>query len=268
MNEEQIKKIIEKNLPALQNQRGKNLKYKIIKNRILDVETPFNFMEYTGPTEITFNVSPRRFPNLLVKVFVEIPQMTNLPNFLKDDLIHVFLEFEDELNTQMLYEFGDKSTTQELIELKHKQTQKKKEGKRLHLYDKLDLLEAEENVKKSISLDATSNISMNNNKEDEKEFIKQKKGYGILDNTPENENKLRDSGWGHEKIEISFEDWVAVMQGKALGIHDGESTHFITVDKTAPVDASFWEKMFLNKSKEFDNLYNEVSKFLKNSKSS
>lgn len=58
------------------------------------------------------------------------------------------------------------------------------------------------------------------------------------------------------------------MQGKALGIHDGEYTHFITVDKTAPVDASFWEKMFLNKSKEFDNLYNEVSKFLKNSKSS
>lgn len=268
MNEEQIKKIIEKNLPTLRGQRRKKLKYKITKNRIIDVKTPFNFMEYTSPTEITFNVSPRMFPNLLVKIFVETPRMTNLPNFLKDDLIHTFLEFENELNTQMLYEFGDKSTIQELIELKHKQIQKKKEGKRLHLYDKLDLLETEENVKKSISLDTTSNISMNNNKEDEKQFIKQKNGYGILDNTPENEKKLRDSGWGHEKIEISFDDWVAVMQGKALGIHDGEGTHFITVDKTAPVDASFWEKMFLNKSKEFDNLYNEFSKFLKNSKSS
>lgn len=268
MNEDQIKKIIDENLPSLRRGIVRELKYEVEKNRFLDIKKPFSFMEYTSPTEITFNISPRACPNLLVRVILEVIQGNKLPNFLIYDLNKTFSNFEDKLNTKILYELGDKSAIQEHIELKRKQTQKKKEGKRLHLYDKLDLLEAEENIKKSIPSDATSNISMNNNKEDEKEFIKQKKGYGILDNTPENEKKLRDSGWGHEKIEISFDDWVAVMQGKALGIHDGEGTHFITVDKTAPADASFWEKMFLNKSKEFDNLYNELSKFLKNNKSS
>lgn len=86
-------------------------------------------MEHTGPTEITYNVSPRTFPNLLIKVFVEIPQTVTLPDFLIDDLTHIFLEFENKLNIQMLYEFGDKRAIQEHIELKRKQTQKKKRRK-------------------------------------------------------------------------------------------------------------------------------------------
>lgn len=90
--------------------------------------------------------------------------------------------------------------------------------------------------------------------------------YTIMDNTPENENKLRHSGWGHEKIEVSFEDWKAVMQGKALGINDGEYTHYITVDKTSPTDASFWEKMFIKKENECELLRKQLKTVLDENK--
>ena len=55
--------------------------------------------------------------------------------------------------------------------------------------------------------------------------------YAIYKNEEKYELGLADYGYGHEHIEISKEALDLLVQGNALGLYDGEYTHWIVLEK-------------------------------------
>lgn len=60
--------------------------------------------------------------------------------------------------------------------------------------------------------------------------------YSIYKDEEIYELGLADYGYGHEHIEISKEALDLLVQGNALGLYDGEYTHWIVLEKESKND--------------------------------
>ena len=99
-------------------------------------------------------------------------------------------------------------------------------------------------------------------------FIKEKNGYDIIDNTEENIKKVANSAWGFSYIELLAADWNDIKNGKALCFNDGEYSYCITVNQEDIKNEieSFWEKMFIKKENECELLRKQLKTVLDENK--
>lgn len=53
----------------------------------------------------------------------------------------------------------------------------------------------------------------------------------ILDNNQESIDNFHEIGWCKDNVELTLDQVVALLNGKAIGWSDGETTHVITLKK-------------------------------------